>query len=175
MNSAAGRYAVLLLIALLVALPGCSRKYAAGKSADDSGVPGDQILNLPTGPGSLGNVLDGAGVKPELAVCPVFFDYDRDSIRPDQEPALAKIAATIQENAPVMVVLEGHCDERGTVEYNLALGQRRADAVSAHLKRLGVDPEQLRCVSYGKEFPADPGHDESAWAKNRRVVPRPNQ
>jgi peptidoglycan-associated lipoprotein len=67
-----------------------------------------------------------------------------------------------------MITIEGHADERGTPEYNLALGERRANAVKNYLVSLGVSPDRVRTISYGKEFPFDPGHDESAWAKNRR-------
>ncbi len=69
---------------------------------------------------------------------------------------------------PGKVRIEGNCDERGTVEYNLALGQKRADAAKAYLVNLGADPKKLETVSYGKEKPVDPGHNEAAWAKNRR-------
>jgi peptidoglycan-associated lipoprotein len=68
-----------------------------------------------------------------------------------------------------MVTIEGHCDERGTAEYNLALGERRAVAVRTYLVALGIAPDRLRSVSYGKEFPFDPGHTDAAWAQNRRA------
>ncbi len=68
-----------------------------------------------------------------------------------------------------VVRIEGHCDERGTVEYNLALGERRSLNVARYIRSLGVEPDQISCISYGKEKPADPGRDELAWAKNRRV------
>ena len=99
----------------------------------------------------------------------VYFDYDRYNIRDDQKSALASHAEKLNANREFDVVLEGHCDERGTIEYNLALGQKRAENVRLFLVRSGVDARKLTTVSYGKERPADPGHDESAWAKNRRV------
>ena len=68
-----------------------------------------------------------------------------------------------------VVTIEGHCDERGTKEYNLALGERRAVSARAYLVSLGIPADRLRIVSYGKEFPFDPGHEESAWSKNRRA------
>jgi peptidoglycan-associated lipoprotein len=83
---------------------------------------------------------------------------------------------TLDDNATLLkrytswaVTVEGHCDERGTAEYNLALGERRAIAARAYLVSLGIAADRLRTVSYGKEFPFDPGHDEAAWAKNRRA------
>ena len=82
----------------------------------------------------------------------------------------------LQANAQVLkkqptwqVTVEGHCDERGTAEYNLALGERRALAAKTYLVSLGIAADRLRTVSYGKEFPFDPGHDEAAWSKNRRA------
>ena len=78
-------------------------------------------------------------------------------------------AALLKQNMSWAVTIEGHCDERGTAEYNLALGERRAVAARAYLVSLGVPADRLRTVSYGKEFPFDPGHDESACAKNRRA------
>lgn len=98
----------------------------------------------------------------------VFFDFDKDELRSDAR-------AILQENARLLkeiggnVVLEGHCDERGTEDYNLALGQRRADAVRDYLSDLGVSASAMRTVSFGEEKPFEMGHDEAAWAKNRRA------
>ena len=75
----------------------------------------------------------------------------------------------LKTNATWQVTVEGHCDERGTAEYNLSLGERRALAAKAYLVSLGVGADRLRTVSYGKEFPFDPGHDDAAWVKNRRA------
>jgi peptidoglycan-associated lipoprotein len=75
----------------------------------------------------------------------------------------------VRQNSSWIVTVEGHCDERGTAEYNLALGDRRATAAVAYLRSLGIPADRLKTVSYGKEFPFDPGHDETAWAKNRRA------
>ena len=84
--------------------------------------------------------------------------------------------ATLQANAEVLkkymswqITIEGHCDERGTAEYNLALGERRAVAARTYLLSLGIAADRIKTVSYGKEFPFDPGHDEGAWSKNRRA------
>lgn len=99
----------------------------------------------------------------------VFFDFDKYNLRDDSRSALQANARLLKENSNYKLVLEGHCDERGTVEYNLALGQRRADAVLDYLVDLGVPPSQLSTISYGKERPFDKGHNEAAWAKNRRA------
>ena len=100
---------------------------------------------------------------------PVFFSLDNAEL--DARARLAAEAAgeLLQDYPTWMVTIEGHCDERGTPEYNLGLGERRAMAAREYLVQLGLDPSRVRTVSYGKEFPFDPGSDESAWASNRRA------
>ena len=100
---------------------------------------------------------------------PVFFELDSSDISPEGRTALNANAAVLKRYATWTVTIEGHCDERGTAEYNLALGERRAIAARAYLVSLGIPADRLRTVSYGKEFPFDPGHDEAAWSKNRRA------
>jgi peptidoglycan-associated lipoprotein len=100
---------------------------------------------------------------------PIHFDFDAAELRPDALQTLNDDAARIRENAPFGVRVEGHCDERGTSEYNLALGDRRARAARDYLVSLGIPAGRLRTISYGKERPVDPGHNEEAWSKNRRA------
>jgi peptidoglycan-associated lipoprotein len=100
---------------------------------------------------------------------PVFFDYDSAELSPAAKSALDENASVLKKYAAWVLTIEGHCDERGTPEYNLALGERRAVAARTYLVALGVAADRLRTVSYGKEFPFDPGKDEAAWAKNRRA------
>jgi peptidoglycan-associated lipoprotein len=100
----------------------------------------------------------------------VFFDYDSYEIRPDAQNTLQQQAAWLQQYGQYIVTIEGHCDERGTREYNLALGERRANSVRNYLVALGVDGNRIQTISYGKERPEVPGSDESAWAQNRRGV-----
>jgi peptidoglycan-associated lipoprotein len=100
---------------------------------------------------------------------PAFFALDSADIDGVAKAALDADAALLRQNPSWVVTVEGHCDERGTAEYNLALGDRRAAAAVTYLKSLGIPSERLKTVSYGKEFPFDPGHDDSAWAKNRRA------
>jgi peptidoglycan-associated lipoprotein len=99
----------------------------------------------------------------------IFFDYDKSEIRPDSREKLAVAADWMKSHPAAEFLLEGHCDERGTREYNLALGDRRANATKDYLASLGVDPARLKTISYGKERPFVEGHDESAWSKNRRT------
>jgi len=100
---------------------------------------------------------------------PVFFALDSDALTAENQKALEEDASILKRYATWTVTIEGHCDERGTAEYNLALGERRAVAARAYLVSLGISADRLRTVSYGKEFPFDPGHDEAAWSKNRRA------
>ena len=100
---------------------------------------------------------------------PAFFEYDSADINATAKAALDDNAAVLRKNPSWAVTIEGHTDERGTAEYNLALGERRAVAARTYLVSLGIAADRLRTVSYGKEFPFDPGHDESAYSKNRRA------
>jgi peptidoglycan-associated lipoprotein len=108
-----------------------------------------------------------APVVAAVSLDDIFFDFDRYSIRASDAEILKKNYGWLAANAGKLRI-EGNCDERGTVEYNLALGQKRADAAKAYLVTLGADPNRLETVSYGKEKPVDAGHNEAAWAKNRR-------
>ena len=100
---------------------------------------------------------------------PVFYELDSSDLNAASQKVLDENAALLKRYATWAVTVEGHCDERGTAEYNLALGERRAIAARAYLVSLGIAADRVRTVSYGKEFPFDPGHDEAAFAKNRRA------
>lgn len=100
----------------------------------------------------------------------VHFDVDSSSINDEARTVLDRQAAWLLQYPSVTVTIEGHCDERGTREYNLALGERRAASAKAYLVALGVDPARILTFSYGEERPVDPGHDERAYAENRRAV-----
>ncbi|HEX7190375.1 MAG TPA: peptidoglycan-associated lipoprotein Pal [Thermoanaerobaculia bacterium] len=102
-------------------------------------------------------------------IADAFFAYDESTLSPDAQNALQTSASWLKKNPQYNLLIEGHCDERGTEQYNLALGDRRANTAKEYLTTLGVDSARIRTVSYGEERPFDPGHDESAWAKNRRA------
>jgi len=104
---------------------------------------------------------------PQLAM--VHFDFDKSELKPEDREILKKNADYLQGQSDITILVEGHCDEKGTVEYNLALGQRRATAVREYYGYLGIALNRIATISYGKEKPLDPGHDEAAWAKNRRA------
>jgi peptidoglycan-associated lipoprotein len=99
----------------------------------------------------------------------VYFDFDSFVLTQPSRDTLSKNAKWLLKNGRLKVQVEGHCDERGSDEYNLALGEKRAKSAMSYLVTLGVPAEQLSIISFGKEKPADPGHDEAAWAKNRRA------
>jgi peptidoglycan-associated lipoprotein len=100
---------------------------------------------------------------------PIFYDYDSSEVSAEGQQVLAANAEVLKKYPAWVISIEGHSDERGTAEYNLALGERRALAARTYLASLGVPADRMRTVSYGKEFPFDPNHNEDAWAKNRRA------
>ena len=120
---------------------------------------------MPSGPapGSEEDFLANVGDR-------VFFDFDKYNLKADARGTLEKQAAWLKKWPAATITIEGHCDERGTREYNLALGERRANSVKDYLVALGVNPSRIRTISYGKERPVALGSNEAAWAQNRRGV-----
>ena len=99
----------------------------------------------------------------------MYFDFDKSNIRDDQRGTINNNAQLLSKYQTVRILIEGNCDERGTNEYNQALGQRRADSARQYLIEYGIATNRISTVSYGEERPVDKGHDETAWAKNRRA------
>lgn len=172
-------YVGLVVAAALGA--GCATKKPVVDVARNGGAgEGRDGLGLAeNGPGGSGNGLGGVGLpNKDLSLCnfgsdsslqAVYFDYDSATLRSDAIAMLEKNAAAIRSRGGnKMIQIAGHCDERGTQEYNLALGERRALAVREYLMKLGVPGDRMVTISFGEEDPADAGHDESAWAQNRR-------
>lgn len=112
--------------------------------------------------------LDIDTVNQRQPLADVRFDFDSAVLSADARATLDEHANTLKTYGTMTILIEGHCDERGTVEYNLALGERRANSVFNYLVSLGIDATRMKTISYGKEFPADPGHNEAAWSRNRR-------
>jgi peptidoglycan-associated lipoprotein len=113
-----------------------------------------------------------------LKASTLYFDFDRASVRTSERKKVEKVAAALKARAETAVEIEGHCDERGTEEYNRSLGERRALAVREYLITLGIEPDRIFTVSFGKDRPVLPGHNEAAWSKNRRgefvlLIPKP--
>ncbi|MCP5405854.1 MAG: peptidoglycan-associated lipoprotein Pal [Pseudomonadaceae bacterium] len=160
----------LAALAAVAALGACS----CLKSPDLDVAPVANASNYGAGSGyTSGGAANDASVKEMFAAGGfnmVYFDYDSAAITDSAAATLQQFASFAKEHNVQGVTVEGHCDERGTREYNLALGERRAVAVKKYLAGLGVDAGNVTTISYGKERPAVEGHDEAAWAKNRRGV-----
>jgi peptidoglycan-associated lipoprotein len=115
--------------------------------------------------------LPPAALPPSLrsALRDINFEFDRYNLTDEAKATLDQLARALKANPQFVVTIEGHADERGTVEYNLALGEQRAQAAKAYLVALGIDASRLDTISYGEQRPVDAGHDELAWAINRRA------
>ena len=163
------RYALAVILAVI--LFGCS-----STEEKKEVVVEDQGASTGTGTQTYGTgEVTGSGVNPlndpnsPLSVRIIYFEYDSSEIRPQYRATVEAHAAYLKANPNAIVTLEGHADERGSREYNLALGERRALSVKNQLTLLGASAGQIRTVSYGEERPTANGHDESAWSQNRRV------
>lgn len=128
--------------------------------------------NFNAGPRPTANIeeFDGMIKDPAaLAAHTILFAFDSAVIKKSEDANIAAVAAALAANPSDKLLIEGNCDERGTEEYNRALGERRALAAREALAKAGVSPDRIRTISYGKDKPVDPGHDAAAWAKNRRA------
>jgi peptidoglycan-associated lipoprotein len=110
-----------------------------------------------------------AAILKELQIPDIHFDFDKHNLKPEAQAILKAGAPAYLKYKEYKLVVEGHCDERGTVEYNLALGQKRADESAKYLSDLGIEKERIKTISYGKEMPLVKESNEAAWAKNRRA------
>lgn len=163
---------MLGLLAVTVAVSGCKKKPKTGAGAgagfdDFGGVLGPGMGMGGVGYGSMMNPDDLQAIASQFA--PVYFDYDSSQVKPEDRPTLERIAQFLRENPTVGLIVDGHTDERGSNEYNLALGERRAQSVRAYLLGLGIGPERIQTRSFGEERPVALGHDESSWRLNRRA------
>ncbi len=171
-------------LTILVALFGCSRKVV---STDDSLSSAGQGQAAATGSGDQGwreenlsgadkgsadefTTADGVLMNRERFInADIFFEFDSSTLSAEAESILKAKAEYMRRNAALTIVIEGHCDNRGTTEYNLALGERRAESVKGFLVDLGISETRIRTISYGEERPLAAGTDESAWSRNRRA------
>ena len=179
---------VVMLMAVVVVATACKKKVnpvmrpappPAERSSTEMGntpeppappppVRDEPIITPPTADPSIGTK-DLDTLNRESPLDPVYFALDSYELSGEARTQLQAAAQVLKTNATWQVTVEGHCDERGTAEYNLSLGERRSLAAKTYLVSLGVAADRLRTVSYGKEFPFDPGHDDAAWARNRRA------
>jgi peptidoglycan-associated lipoprotein len=174
---------ILALALGVVLLASCGPKRPPASSHGRNGAPPAQGTNRASGTslesGDLqpipdeatpfGEDLTGTASPEGGPLADIYFAYNQSGLTDEARAILDRHAQWLQGRADVKVRLEGHCDERGTVEYNIALGDQRAKVALEYLASLGVPMDRLSSVSYGKERPVEAGHDESAWAKNRRV------
>ncbi|MEJ0088241.1 MAG: OmpA family protein [Limisphaerales bacterium] len=182
-------YPLIFALATTLATTGC--KHDTGKLTKLPGPPNGQIPDgkdpttmIPPGPplnptettDIHGQIPTADGWRVEdmnqdreaLAAYTVHFAFDSSAIKSSEESNLQAVAAALKSDANAKLLIEGNCDDRGTEEYNRSLGERRALAAREALAKDGIDPARVRTISYGKDRPADPAHDEAAWAKNRR-------
>ena len=174
------KYLSLPLLAASLVFTGCANRKpatdmttttpptSAGTSVNTTGLSEDAALNAQNMAGASAKGVTAAN-REFLAKRVVYFDYDSSDLSNEDYQTLQAHAQFLMANANSKVALTGHTDERGTREYNMALGERRAKAVQSYLVTNGVNPNQLEAVSYGKEMPINAGHGEAAWKENRRV------
>ncbi len=179
MSSPAKRLALIALAAVVVALPACSKDVPPAPTPEPiPEAPAPAAPAAPTEPAQTGDweeadapeqtFLSAEEINRRQLLKPIYFDYDKDEIRGDQRATLQANADWLREHADVAVLIEGHCDERGTREYNLALGDRRASATRDYIVSLGIGANRVEIVSYGEERPAVMGQGEQNWSQNRR-------
>jgi len=180
MCSSSWKYAALAFLLVALVATGCSKKQTV-KSDADAGAPAGETAvkeapaaETPAQPvmtAKQAEAARGVAVTEEKSspFADVRFDFDKSDLRDDAKKTCQEVAAYMKKNAGKKLLIEGHCDERGTAEYNMALGDRRATSVKNYLVSLGVPTASLSTVSFGKERPLDPAHTEDAWAKNRRA------
>ena len=169
------RLAWLAMIAAALLFAGCSStgtREGAGTTGGGASVveggSGAQTAGAAQGGGWTGSPLDNPDSP--LAVRTVYFDFDKSDVRPEFVDLLRAHAAYLAANPTATIMVEGHCDERGSREYNIGLGERRSNTVKQFFEAEGVDPAQINTISYGEERPEMLGHNEAAWSKNRRAV-----
>lgn len=157
-----------------VELPGTAPVPGGGRFGPGDTTGGRDLTGA--GTGTPGGELPGGDLRDGMvedrtmfAGNTVYFEFDRSAVRKNERAKVVAVGEYLKSNPKTKMLLEGHCDERGTDGYNLALGERRALSIREELLNLGVESDRLQTITYGESRPADPGHDEAAWAKNRRA------
>src|SRR5215831_75225 len=185
MNVSKFKYIIYFALIFSISVVGCKKKprYLTPLPGSRSGQVAEPSSAPPLGPGEKTDVSGlTTGIKSNdpgshqgwnentetLKADTVHFDFDSSVVKSGEKPKVAKVADFLKGSSADAVRVEGNCDERGTEEYNRALGERRALALREELVRLGIDPTRVDTISYGEDKPIDSGHDEAAWRKNRR-------
>ncbi len=165
----------LVLCLSIMFMTGCAKKSLVKEQAvstEEKAVkkeePPSKEAEMKTGVETEATQEKAVSAKEEIAFKDIQFEFDKFNLRTEARDILKQLADWLTKNKNYDVLIEGNCDERGTTEYNLALGERRAKEAMKYLVELGIDGKRLKTISYGKERPLDPGHNEEAWAKNRR-------
>lgn len=175
-----GVFLAIMLILSFTLFVGCPKESRENVELppDDTGtsVRGDEVVEQPTT-----RTWDSRGpveTRPSTGEIPkvsegsfetVYFDFDRYNLRPDALETIGRNLQVLKQNQNMKILIEGHCDERGTNEYNMALGTRRANSCKSYFIANGIDASRISLISYGEERPVDPSHNEAAWTKNRRA------
>ncbi len=163
-----------LLFSVVLLLSGCPKRADLGDMGDSTATQSEEAVKqlksiqeppVAGAPSAQQPVTAGK----ESPLKDVFFDFDKSTIHDDAKSSLNEDLQWLNANPTAQIVIEGHCDERGTAEYNLGLGERRAKAAKDYVMAAGINAKRIRTVSFGKERPFVPGHDESAWKWNRRA------
>jgi peptidoglycan-associated lipoprotein len=155
---------VCLCAGVALSTTGCGKKKKGGlRDGDIGGLTGTDIYGNPLG------ARPGEDMEYARQFEPVYFAYDSSQVDASERGKIEGVAESLRRSANTGVIVEGHCDERGSREYNMALGERRALAVRAYLIGLGIDGSRIQTKSFGEESPSAPGHDEESWRLNRRA------
>jgi len=173
MKNRVAKYSALFSLLLALTLTGCAKNGV--DQSDEVKAPAQQEEKADTSVVTTTEQKPAVAAPAEAVAAPVttfdkkiFFDYDRFDLNPESIEVLNELIAYLKANPDLKVKIEGNCDDRGTTEYNLALGERRAKSAQDFVVTQSIDPERVSTISYGKEKPADPAQNEEAWAKNRR-------
>ena len=168
---------LIIVLSLVVFITGCAKKGV--EQVEEITPPETEATTEAPGmemgmPGTEEGVSAGAGAMMEDEIATfqardIYFDFDKFSLSPEARKVLAEKASFLNAHPEIKIKVEGHCDERGTREYNLALGERRAKSAQDYLIFLGINPARTSTISYGEEMPLDPASNEEAWTKNRRA------
>ena len=163
------RLPLLVLAVCIACAPGCKKKSNTRvASAGDRDTPVDRTTGVKRDDGSHVVTVRGGEDGDAIGSATIYFEFDSTTLTSEARNDLERVATWLASHREATLTIEGHCDERGTTEYNVALGQRRAQAIQDHLVRLGVAANRLSTISYGEERPAATGETEDAYARNRR-------
>jgi peptidoglycan-associated lipoprotein len=173
---------IFILVVSMILIPGCAKKQTTSQPLTTQPAQQAPATSRQGGGAGGGTIQPLTPQQPreqapgQISFLPVYFDLDQSSIRQDQLTVLSRNAQLLEKYTTITIRLEGNCDERDTEEYNISLGQRRADSVKDYFTNYGISASRMTTVSYGEMRPVAAGHDEAAWSQNRRVeivvVPR---